>query len=186
MQLSVSKLIITLGLAAGVFTACLPSNDVGSLESIQANIEKRFPALSHITSEDLQMQLAVQSNDILILDTRPLAEYNVSHIEGAVQIDPDIKPQDFKKLLGQSAADKKLVVYCSVGWRSSIAGDRLKEAAMKMGASEISNLEGGLFGWHNEKRPLVNATGKTTLIHPYNKKWGTLVSNPDKRSYIPQ
>jgi len=40
----------------------------------------------------------------------------------------------------------------------------------------IYNLEGSLFKWANESRPLVDNSGSPTkLVHPYNNVWGRLL-----------
>ncbi len=140
-----------------------------------------YPALSHISRDELQTRLG--DNDILIFDTRQPAEYHVSYIAGAVQLDPDIEAANFEDHFGASLRGKHVIVYCSVGRRSSILSSRLKDVALKAGAISVSNLEGGLFGWHNDKRPLQNKAGPTTNIHPYNAFWGRLIDNKDAISY---
>ena len=40
----------------------------------------------------------------------------------------------------------------------------------------VSNLEGSIFRWSGEGRPLVDPKGKSTrLVHPYNPYWGRLL-----------
>lgn len=175
-----------IALIALALTACKASDDIGSLSTIHGEIAETIPAVSHIRAAELETRLSSQSPDLLILDTRPLAEYKVSHIKGALQVSPDISPQDFMVRFGNLTADKTVIVYCSVGWRSSLAADRLTEVILASGAREISNLEGGLFGWHNDGRPVVSAHGPTSLIHPYDEKWGRLVSRQDALAYTPK
>lgn len=175
-----------LSLIALCLTACRASNDVGSLETIQSDITQAFPSIAHIKAADLEQRLASSDSGLLILDTRPAAEYNVSHINGAVQVEPDISAKDFKTRFGNKAKDKTVIVYCSVGWRSTIAANALSDAIGAAGGREVLNLQGGLFGWHNQERPLVNAEGATPLIHPYDEKWGALVSRKGTLSYTPK
>jgi len=142
-----------------------------------------YPDMSHISRAELETQLT--SGDIVILDTRPVEEYNVSHIPGAMQIDPDIDPETFQTKFGRSLKNKNVIVYCSVGRRSSILGDRLQSTVLASGAISMKNMEGGLFGWHNDNRPLVNTSGTTSGIHPYNAYWGRLIKNKETIRYRP-
>ena len=52
------------------------------------------------------------------------------------------KQVDVKKSLG-----KKICVYCSFGYRGSIAADELAKTGMK---ADIVNLEGGFAAWENQ------------------------------------
>ncbi len=131
--------------------------------------------MKHMSRNELEAQLS--STETLILDTRPFEEYNVSHIKGAIQVDPDISSEAFRANYGKTLQNKTLVFYCSVGWRSTILAERLQVTALESGAIGVRNMEGGLFGWHNDKRPLVNAYGATVDIHPYNDYWGRLIEN---------
>ena len=56
---------------------------------------------------------------------------------------------------------------------------------MKMGAASVSNLENGIFGWHNERRELEDAGGKTDVVHPYDATWKRYVQRKGKASYTP-
>lgn len=156
---------------------------VSPLGKIHQDIVIDYPNMSHISRADLEKELS--SSDLVILDTRPEKEYNVSHIEGALQVDPDITPDSFRVRYGQALKNKKIIVYCSVGKRSSILGNRMQSIALEAGAMSVQNLEGGLFGWHNDSRPLVNASGETASIHPYNAYWGRLIENRDEIRYRP-
>ncbi len=153
------------------------------LDKIHQRIVTDFPKISHISRAELETRLT--SGEILILDTRPINEYNVSHIAGARQVDPDISPQLFQAKFGEALKNKRVVVYCSVGRRSTILGARLQSTALNAGAFSVQNMEGGLFGWHNDNRPLVSASGTTSGIHPYNAFWGRLIENKDAIRYRP-
>ncbi len=118
-------------------------------------------------------QIRVSSDeldDYTIIDARSSAEFDVSHLPGAIRIDPDSKDFSLELL----DAKKPLLIYCSVGLRSEKIGERiLKQSKLK----EIYNLKGGIFQWVNDKKPIVNLNGKsTTRIHTYNKAWGVWVN----------
>lgn len=114
-------------------------------------------------------ELAKNSEKVYLLDTRSVAEYNTSHINGARFVNYDFfnikKVEDISK-------DATIVVYCSVGWRSERIGERLQ----KNGYTNIYNLYGGMFQWYNEGYPVVNEKGETNDIHTYNTEWGRWVN----------
>ena len=149
-----------------------------SLASVQIAIEAQFETVDHLPADEF---MAMDKNRVLVFDTRPMAEYTVSHIDGALQIDPAISAAKFAKLYGDKAKGKTLVFYCSVGHRSSDVAERIAGEISKAGP--IYNLRGGLFDWHNEGRPVVNKSGATASIHPYDKNWGQLLERQDTLSY---
>ncbi len=153
------------------------------LDEIHQEITDEFPEMPHISRADLERQLT--SDNLVILDTRPMSEYLVSHISGALQVNPEMSAEEFQAKFAGSLKNKTIVVYCSVGHRSTIFGHRLQNEAIAEGAKKIQNLEGGLFGWHNDGRPLVNASGATSGIHPYNTFWGRLIETKDDIRYQP-
>ena len=180
-----AKNIIFSGLASALFLACGGKTDIRTLQTVQDDITQALPTVRHISADNLQSLINNDEDKLLVLDTRPLAEYNVSRIKGALQLDPDMNPEYLSAHIGSVAKDKTVIIYCSVGWRSSLATERLNQSLIESGAKSVANLEGGLFGWHNENRPVVNSSGKTTLIHPYDDKWGTLLQRKETIAYIP-
>lgn len=114
-------------------------------------------------------ELANSEENIYILDAREKAEYEISHIPGARYIGYD---KFKKKNVADIPKDAKVVVYCSVGYRSEKIGERLKKA----GFDDVSNLYGSIFEWVNAGNPVENAKGeKTEAVHTYNKKWSQWV-----------
>ena len=45
-----------------------------------------------------------------------------------------------------------------------------------MNEDAVVNLEGGIFHWHNQRRPLQSNGGSTHFVHPYNDHWGQLIT----------
>ena len=78
---------------------------------------------------------------------------------------------------------KDIVAYCSVGRRSSIFAKDMQEALKAEGAVSVANLEGGVFGWHADRRALENENGATDLVHPYDEIWKRYVPRQDAVSY---
>jgi rhodanese-related sulfurtransferase len=106
----------------------------------------------------------------VVLDARTEDEYAVSHLQGAVRIDP-YKPS-LRPLRGFSK-DTAIVLYSSVGYR----GARVADFLARQGYSQVYNLEGGEFLWANEGRPVFRQDRPTAEVHPYNPTWGLLLES---------
>lgn len=116
-----------------------------------------------ITSEELKEMIS--NEELILIDTRSTEEFEVSHIENA----RFIPYKDFNPALLNSADKaKKVVVYCSVGYRSEKIGEELHKAGFK----DVVNLYGGIFQWVNEGNVVVNQNNlKTDSVHTYNWIW---------------
>lgn len=121
--------------------------------------------LSHSVPEVTVSQVKTM-NDVLLLDAREWKEYQVSHLKNAKFVGYDEFDLDKLKLINKN---KKIVLYCSVGYRSEKIADKLKQA----GYTNVSNLYGGIFEWVNQGNVVVDEKGTATKnIHAYNKTWG--------------
>jgi len=125
--------------------------------------------LSHTVPEVVVTDAPTPSENIYYLDAREKREYEVSHIQDAIWIGYD----DFKgERIADIPKDSKVIVYCSVGYRS----ERISEKLLEMGFSDVSNLYGGLFEWMNEEKEVVTGEGTeqtpTNQVHAYNRIWG--------------
>lgn len=147
------------------------------LDSIHEAVEIRYKAVEHISPEALASMTA---DDVLLFDVRSQSEFDVSHLEGALRVSPDLSRGDFIKTYGESAKGKKLIFYCSVGYRSSKLANRVQKDIMAGDTTEVYNLRGGIFGWHKEQRSLVNQNGVTDYIHPYDTSWGGLIERSEQ------
>lgn len=105
------------------------------------------------------------SKNLVILDTREPAEYEVSHLQDALAIGYD--DVNWAKIEQLNLKDT-VVVYCSVGYRS----ERIGEQLLKKGFKNVYNLYGGIFEWVNEGQAVYQASEKTEKIHGYDKTWG--------------
>ncbi len=156
------------------------------LSAIHVVTAVRHPAVEHVTPGELSATIEAQRADLLIIDVREAEEYAVSHITAAHRVSPDITAAAFQRRFQDQLKGRKVIVYCSVGVRSIGLANRIRDDVLAAGAASLVNLKGGLFAWHNEKRRLVDASGPTDLIHPYNSFWGTLIERDDKISYGPR
>lgn len=153
-----------------------------SLKKTHANIEKTYQNVQHI---DAQFLKKTNKNKVLIFDVRQPEEFKVSHIKEAIQINPDIELDSFKKKFSGLVSGKIVIFYCSVGVRSSALASRLESTLQEASVSAYYNLKGGVFQWHNDSRPLIKDNGiSTENIHPYSDHWGQLIKNKMTISYF--
>lgn len=75
------------------------------------------------------------SRDRIIIDSRTQEEYDLGHIEGAINIPLD----ELRNRIAEIPADKKIIVYCAVGLRGYLASRIL----MQKGYTQVYNLSGG-------------------------------------------
>lgn len=134
----------------------------------------RFPFVPCLTTLELAQIVDSEKFHPLILDARSEEEYAVSHLRKARRIDINSDCTMTQAL--KEPKDSAIVVYCSVGYRSAKVAQQLKQE----GFSQVFNLEGGLFQWANEQRPLVHAGQPTQQVHPYNAVWGILIKKRDR------
>lgn len=107
---------------------------------------------------------------MILIDTRSLEEFNVSHIQNAYFL-------DYNRFTNRNvdALDRNvlIVVYCTVGYRSERIGEKL----LRLGFKDVRNLYGGIFEWVNQGNNVINALGKSTeQVHTYNKNWSQWLS----------
>jgi len=110
----------------------------------------------------------INKKNVFVLDTREKDEYQVSHLKVARQVGFiwfDMRDvYDIPK-------DATLVVYCSIGNRSSRIAQKLSRA----GYTSVYVLYGGIFEWVNEGNPVYTRNNiQTSEVHIHNKevsKW---------------
>ncbi len=122
------------------FASC--NDQPADWDALKRDLRERFPDVR---------QVADVAGASVILDARSKTEFDVSHILGARQFGPDIPK------------GTAIVVYCSVGYRSA----ELARQLTRTGYTNVANLDGGIFQWANEGRPLEG----DLKVHPYNTQW---------------
>lgn len=150
------------------------------LAAIELDVARRWPEVSQLPREQMSAILAASGDGAVLFDVREADEYTVSHLPGAVRVDPGVTREEFLARHGAALSGKTAVFYCSVGVRSSLLADRVREGLSRAGAAGVYNLRGGVFAWHNEARPLVDGQGPTDRVHGYDARWGKLVQRQDK------
>lgn len=153
-----------------------------NLNKIHRTIEADHTDLEHIAAADF---MKLNQADVIVFDVREADEYAVSHIDNAIQVDPNLSEDAFFARYGDRLKGKKAIFYCSVGRRSSRFLDRVDEGLAVAGADGGANLIGGIFKWRNQSRPLRQGTASTGDVHPYNAFWGKLIEDKDAIRYAP-
>ena len=111
-----------------------------------------------------------RSSGPLLVDARSAEEFAVSHLRDALHF------VSVDQLKGRLAGNSQpVIVYCSMGYRSSAVAEKLQKA----GVTNVWNLEGSLFAWANEGRPVYRGTTllAPAVVHPYDSKWGKLLKS---------
>lgn len=132
---------------------------------LKQQIRAKFPQVKQLSTAELAKEIEERSP--ILLDVRTEAEFAVSHLCNAQQINP--KTEDFSSL--NFAFDTPIVAYCSVGYRSARLVDRLQQA----GYTQAANLEGSIFQWANEGQPVYCNGEIVRQVHPYDRVWGQLL-----------
>jgi len=158
---------------------------VAELAELSRSLTRTYDDVPHVSPAEVATWMKDPAVPLLLLDAREVEEYAVSHLPGAVQVDPDTWRWQFMSQFGERVRDKVVVIYCSVGVRSSRLGEHVADAAREAGARSVYNLSGGIFAWHNSDRPLVDAQGATSFVHPYDEDWGRLVARRELWRFEP-
>ena len=135
--------------------------------TLKRTIRSRYPEVRQIDTEALHAAF-VRGNPPLLIDARTAAEYQVSHLQGAIRAETAAQAV---KALAREPKDRAIVVYCSVGYRSSALAREL----MRLGYTQVANLEGSIFEWANKGFPVYRGTEATRVVHPYDASWGALL-----------
>ena len=174
-------LLISAGILAGLPASSIAQEQADdSAKAWSATlrmIRARFPEVAHISTDTLQswLERAPKRQDLILLDVREPEEFAVSHLRGAR---PTPSKDEALRTLQGSPANRRIVLYCSVGYRSS----ELAGFLMRKGYTEVYNLEGSIFRWVNEGRPVFRGTERVQVVHPYDTYWGRLLRKPLHRA----
>lgn len=164
-------------LTSVLLAGCFSSDDI-TWEEVDRMVREEFPAVRIITTAQLAEWLEDSTaTQPVLLDVRSPEEFAVSHLA-------DAKPAStlnlaLEQLQGVSL-DAPIVAYCSVGYRSASLAGQLESR----GYTNVFNLSGSIFQWANEGRPLFRDGDLVRKVHPYDKKWGQLLS-PEHRGSLP-
>ncbi|MEO1368665.1 MAG: rhodanese-like domain-containing protein [Acidobacteriota bacterium] len=150
---------------------------VDRLGFIKERVRAQFPAAPQLSTSDFHRRLEAGER-FVVLDVRTADEFAVSHLPGAIRVDPS-SPPALPAAVADLANDTTVVAYCAVGWRSS----KWVEGLRRQGVDAV-NLEGSIFQWIAEDRPVERGGRPVTVVHPYSQPWAWLV-DPEHRAFEP-
>jgi rhodanese-related sulfurtransferase len=111
-------------------------------------------------------ELAKNYAKYIVFDTRESKEYKVSHLKNAKNLGFTTIDHSLLKNVPKNAP---IVVYCSIGARSEIVGEKLKAK----GYTNVQNLYGSIFEWVNSGYPVYTSKNiPTQKVHTYDSTWG--------------
>lgn len=116
-----------------------------SKEYIQI-VDEAKAKIREISCQDLHSLL--ETKKTILIDVRENPEWDLGHLPHAIHlskglIERDIHKKGFKK-------EEQIILYCSGGFRSAIAGANLKQ----MGYTHVFSLKGGFKEWLRLKLPI--------------------------------
>ena len=165
--------------AVGLALVHLPfraTNETSDLDEVISEISKEFPDVAHLDTGTMRsLALGPSGRNIQIVDVRAPEEFAVSHIPGAINVPIDSADSVLLEAIG---ADRPVIVYCSVGYRSSVVARRLHAA----GRTNVRNYVGSIFAWANAGLPLEASRRRVRRVHPYNFRWGRYLK-PEYRAF---
>ena len=156
-----------------VFASCYPTPKVSG-QFTEIEFDQMANKMAKGAAEDISVDELIRIKDsVTLLDSREKKEYDISHISNAKWVGYD----DFDlKRVKDLNKNEKIVVYCSIGYRS----EKISEKLMKAGFTNVYNLNGSIFKWFNQGYKIVDGSGeKTNKIHGYNKKWSQWIKQGD-------
>jgi rhodanese-related sulfurtransferase len=114
-------------------------------------------AIANLTPR--QVNWALETRQIMLIDVRERAEFASEHIEGALNVplstlDPALLPK---------AANRILVFQCATGARSAAAIELCRAA----GCAFDAQLSGGLAAWKQRGLPTIRAQAPATAVTEY-------------------
>lgn len=125
-------------------------NTSGNWDGIRKDICSQFPTVKQISTEELQKWLTAQGPaNPLLIDRREAEEYAVSHLPEAFLASGE---KDALNIIEKEGKDRPVVIYCSVGYRSSVLARKLEEK----GLANVYNLEGSIIDGGKSRSKKIN------------------------------
>ncbi len=180
LKLVVAIALLLIGQALIIDRTVLPAAQKDSVtwDAVFAWIQRDWPEVPQMSTRELAHRMAANSGATpLLIDVRTREEYEVSHLPGAIWAET---PSQIASAMRAASDRKPVVLYCSVGVRSSRAAAKLKESRRAI----VFNLQGSIFQWANEGRPIMANDRVVHVVHPYNERWGVLL-NPQLHPNAP-
>ncbi|MFW0097460.1 MAG: rhodanese-like domain-containing protein [Coxiella endosymbiont of Haemaphysalis qinghaiensis] len=115
---------------------------VALVTAAKANIEK--------TDVYAVKKMIEEGAGLDLIDVREEKEWDKGHLPGAIHLGRGVIERDLEAVIPDN--QRKLVLYCSGGFRSALAADSIR----KMGYRNVLSMDGGFTGWKRAGFPVVN------------------------------
>ncbi|PCJ58244.1 MAG: hypothetical protein COA73_10045 [Candidatus Hydrogenedentota bacterium] len=151
------------------FTGCaIPTSHIPDeskrdrITAMYQEYQPEFPGIQEVTPIQV-IEMLENDNNVVIVDVREPEERAVSTLPGALS-KSEFEEQE-EELKG-----KKVVVYCTIGYRSGLYTQTLKEQGW-----DAYNMPGSILSWVHAGQPVVDESGnETKRVHVYGKRWDLL------------
>lgn len=120
------------------------------LELVKSRIDEVLPP---------DVQGAVESGDVVVVDTRDADKFEAGHLAGAVNVPVgdnavDSHSEEFSERFAEATGGKPALLYCNSGNRSARAADALSN---EHGVDGVRSLIGGITLWDDLGLPIEGA-----------------------------
>ncbi|MNS79104.1 putative adenylyltransferase/sulfurtransferase MoeZ [compost metagenome] len=144
-----------IALMAGLLlTACAAAPGTGPVAASGVSPAATGAAIPHVTAEEAKA-LQDKGENLLFVDVRSKASYDIGHIEGAVSHPWATLPQTYMQL----PKDRTLMLYCTCPDEHSSAG-AAADLQTQFGFTKLLVLKGGMQGWMAKGYPTANSGGQ--------------------------
>ena len=152
----ISQFIMLAAVAAALWLAYGPWR----WERAKDTVRNRYPAIPRIDAMQLKDWFDRREGPRpFVIDVRSQAEYDFSRLPGAKHMGISETPAKFG--LGEKT-DVPLIIYDAIGADSSAVVDSL----IKLGYKQVQAIEGGIFEWALQGKPMEGPAGPVTKVNP--------------------
>ena len=99
-------------------------------------------------------EYVARHDDAIIMDVRTPAEYDMSHITGAMNV--NVQDDDFESMVAELDKNKTYLVHCTKNPADGRSSQAL-ETLQQLGFKNLYSLEGGYIAWKEAELPLTEA-----------------------------
>jgi len=161
----ISQLIMVAAIAAALWLAYGPWR----WERAKDIVRSRYPAIPRIDASQLKEWIERTADPKpVVIDVRPEAEFNFSHLPGAMHMGVSDTPAVF------GIAEKEaipFVIYDAIGADSSA----VVAALVNGGYKQVQALEGGIFEWAGRSFPMEGTGGPSAKVNPGTSQYAKLL-----------
>jgi len=135
------------------------------VDELHARFSRLVGPTPELTASEV-VKAREEGEDIILVDVRPEVERSVSTIGGAVTLD------ELDKLDRWKGGERKVVCFCTVGYRS---GKETKRLLSDHPSAKVYNMRGSLLAWLFEQQRVVDGDNReTNRVHTYNRTFAVV------------